>query len=78
MDDPGREVERREFHERLLVALAELSESQRQVFLRVDLEQSDQREVARALGIKAGTLRATLHYARKRLAATLRQMEEST
>ncbi|MFG1691478.1 RNA polymerase sigma factor [Gemmatimonadota bacterium] len=77
-DDPGREVERREFHERLLVALRELSESQRQVFLRVDLEQNDQKEVARALGIKAGTLRATLHYARKRLAAALRQMEEST
>ena len=77
-DDPSHEVERREFHERLLVALGELSESQRQVFLRVDLEQGDQKEIAQALGIKAGTLRATLHYARKRLAAALRQMEEST
>lgn len=77
-EDPAREVERREFHERLLAAVSGLSESQRQVFVRVDLEQCDQQEVAETLGIKAGTLRATLHYARKRLAATLRQMEEST
>jgi DNA-directed RNA polymerase specialized sigma24 family protein len=58
--------------------MGQLSESQRQVFLRVDLEQGDQKEVAKALGIRFGTLRATLHYARKRLATILRQMEKST
>ena len=61
-----------------MVALVHLSESQRQVFLRVDLEQGDQKTVAQALGIKSGTLRTTLHFARKRMAAVLREMEKST
>jgi len=74
--DPEEDMERREFHDRLLAALGELSESQRQVFVRVDLEQDDQKEVAKALGIKYATLRTTLHFARKRLATLLRCMEE--
>ncbi len=72
---PEEELERREFHQRLLVALDELSESQRQVFVRVDMEQREQKDVARELGIKNGTLRATLHFARKRLAAALSSTE---
>ncbi|UCC71093.1 MAG: RNA polymerase sigma factor [Gemmatimonadota bacterium] len=74
--DPLDDLERREFHQRLLVALGQLSESQRQVFVQVDLEEGDQKEVAQALGIKHTTLRATLHFARRRLAAALREMEE--
>ncbi len=76
--NPEEDLERSEFHRRLLTALGELSESQRQVFVRVDLEQNDQKEVARALGIKYTTLRTTLHFARKRLATLLRCMEEAT
>jgi RNA polymerase sigma-70 factor (ECF subfamily) len=75
-DDPQYDLERHEFHERLLKALGQLSESQRQVFVRVDLEQNDQREAAQALGIKFATLRTTLHFARKRMAAALRETEE--
>lgn len=74
-EDPQEDLERREFHERILRAARELSETQRQVFVRVDLEQGSQKEVARELGIKPGTLRATLHFARKRMAATLRESE---
>ncbi len=74
---PEEDLERREFQRRLLVALDELSESQCQVFVRVDMEQRDHGDVAQELGIKRGTLRATLHFARKRLAATLGSMEES-
>ncbi|UCC47612.1 MAG: RNA polymerase sigma factor [Gemmatimonadota bacterium] len=74
--DPEEEVERREFHRRLLQGLGALSESQRQVFVRVDLEGGNQKEVARALGMKPTTCRATLHFARKRLATILRRMEE--
>ncbi len=77
-DDPEADLERREFHERLVVAMGYLSESQRQVFLRVDVEQGDQKTVAASLGIKFNTLRTTLHFARKRMAAVLREMEEST
>lgn len=77
-DSPEEDLERRELHDRLLAAAGHLSESQRRVFLRVDLEQGEQKAVARALGIKVATLRATLHYARRRVAAVLRGMEEST
>ena len=77
-DNPQEELERREFHDRLMEAAGRLSETQRQVFLRVDLEQGDQRTVAEALGIKFGTLRTTLHLARKRVATALREMEGNT
>jgi RNA polymerase sigma-70 factor (ECF subfamily) len=75
--DPLADLERREFHRRLLIALGELSESQRQVFVRVYLEGEEQQQVAQALGIEHTTLRATLHFARKRLAAALGEMEEA-
>lgn len=75
---PDQELERREFHALLKQAVGRLSETQRQVFLRVDLEQGDQRSVAETLGIKFGTLRTTLHFARKRLATILRELEKST
>lgn len=75
-EDPGRDLERREFQERILAASAGLSETQREVFLRVDVEQGDQKAVAEALGIRFGTLRTTLHFARKKVAAALREMEE--
>jgi RNA polymerase sigma factor (sigma-70 family) len=74
--DASSEVERREFRERILAAAAGLSPSQREVFLRVDVEQGDQKEVAESMGIRPGTLRATLHAARKRVATALRQNEE--
>jgi RNA polymerase sigma-70 factor (ECF subfamily) len=76
-EDPEEELERKEFRERILAAADRLSESQREVFLRVDVEQGDQRTVAEALGIRFGTLRTTLHFARKRVAEALREMEGS-
>jgi len=75
--NPHDDLERREFHRRLAIALDGLSERQREVFVRVDLEQGDQQDVARSLDMKDTTLRATLHFARSRLAAVLRGMEES-
>lgn len=74
-EDPEGDLERKEFHERILSAAQDLSDTQKEVFVRVDLEQGDQKTVARELGIKPGTLRATLHFARKRIAATLRRLE---
>jgi RNA polymerase sigma factor (sigma-70 family) len=74
-EDPELELERKEFHQRILAASSRLSESQREIFLRVDVEQGEQKAVARALGIRFGTLRTTLHFARKKMAAALREME---
>lgn len=76
--NPDHDLERREFHRRLLRAVGELTAGQRQVFVRVDLEQGDQREVAECLGMKFTTLRATLHFARRRMADALRRMEEES
>jgi len=73
---PEADLERREFHQRLLSALGQLSESQRVVFVRRVLEEEDQETVARDLGIRPTTVRTTLHFARKRLANVLRQSEE--
>lgn len=76
--DPSAAVEAREFRTRILKAAGSLSPSQREVFLRVDLEDGDQREVAEELGIRYGTLRVTLHAARRRLAELLEPMEKAT
>ncbi len=78
VESPEAQLEHKEFHQRILEASETLSESQKEVFLRVDVEQGDQKEVARALGIRFGTLRTTLHFARKRVAAVLRESEAGT
>lgn len=77
-DDPSAEVERSEFRERVLAATRHLTESQRRVFVRVDLEEEGQAEVARELGIRPGTLRTTLHFARRKMAALMRSTEGDT
>lgn len=76
--DPLERVEQEEFRARLCKAMTRLSEKQLQVFTRVDLEQTPQTEAARALGMKPNTLRTTLHFARKRLARWLRNMEDES
>lgn len=77
-EDPEQDLEWKEFRERVLAASETLSETQKEVFLRVDVEQGDQKTVAQALGIRFGTLRTTLHFARKKVAAALREMEGAT
>ncbi len=66
------------FGARLRLAVSGLSPVQQLVFTRVDLEQGDQREAARELGMQPATLRATLHFARRRLARLLRAQGEAT
>ena len=69
--------ERREFRQRLDDVLAQLSESQRNVVTKVLINQIPQREAAESLGMGFTTLRTTLHFARKRLAAILKNLEET-
>lgn len=73
-EDPQAALERREFHDLLRAAVRELSPAQRRVFLRVDVEGGQPKRVAESLGMKHGTLRTTLHFARKRLASSLRDL----
>ena len=72
---PAELFERRETVRRVRAALPELSDRQREVFALVDLEQMDQQEAARVLGMTHATLRTTLHAARRRLADLLRPSE---
>jgi len=52
-DDPSAEAEWREFRARVVEATTQLTESQRQVFIRVDLDETPREEVAREMGIAA-------------------------
>lgn len=76
--DPLETLERKEFGTRIKKALTVLTKRQLQVFVRVDLEQVEQRRVAETLGMSFPTLRTTLHHARRRLAGVLRRMEEAS
>jgi RNA polymerase sigma-70 factor (ECF subfamily) len=67
------EVEHGELRERLLAALAELSEVQREVVLLHDLEGWTHEEIAGRLELPAGTVRSHLHHARRRLRHTLKE-----
>jgi RNA polymerase sigma-70 factor (ECF subfamily) len=74
---PFEELEQQEFGARLRRAVPLLSPQQQLVFTRVDLEQGDQKEVARELGMNFTTLRTTLHFARQRLAGLLQGGEDA-
>lgn len=75
--NPEADLERAEFHRRLVRALDALGERQREIFARVDLEGGDQKEVAQEMEMKFTTLRTTLHFARKRVAELLLDEERS-
>lgn len=75
-DDPSVRLERRELRALLLAAADGLSPRQRSVFLRVDVEGGEPKQVAEELGMEHGTLRATLHAARRRLAAVVASTRE--
>lgn len=78
--DPARDAERAQLRDRLLAALAELPQVQRQVVLLHDLEEWRHREIAAELGLPEGTVRSHLFHARRTLRALLGQrlfMEET-
>jgi RNA polymerase sigma-70 factor, ECF subfamily len=69
--DPALDFERLTLRERLLAALAELPDVQRQVVLMYDLEGWPHREIAEQLELKEGTVRSHLFHARRALRALL-------
>lgn len=73
---PDGEAELRELVGQLGDALAALPHDQRVAFLLCDVEEERGLDVARALGIREGTLYRRLHDARKALRAALRGDEE--
>jgi len=69
--DTGHQAERSELRARLLAAMEDLSEPQREALLLHDLEGWRHREVAAHLGVPESTARAYLFQARRRLRARL-------
>jgi RNA polymerase sigma-70 factor, ECF subfamily len=72
---PADEAERAELRERLLAALAELPEREREVLLLHDLEGWKHWEIAERLELPPGTARSHLHHARRRLRQLLGEPE---
>ncbi len=68
---PDAQAEQRELIERLCEAVGALPHDQRVAFLLCDVEASRGVDVARALGIREGTLYRRLHDARKALGAAV-------
>lgn len=65
--DPAADAVRSELRERLLTEMQELSEVQREVLMLHDLEGWRHREIAEMLGLREGTVRAHLSYARRNM-----------
>jgi RNA polymerase sigma-70 factor (ECF subfamily) len=68
---PAVEAERGELRGRLRAALGTLTQQQREVVLLHDLEGWTHREIAERLELPAGTVRSSLHHARRRLREVL-------
>lgn len=69
--EPEQAASQREFMQRLLVALDDLPHDLREAFVMCDLEEVAGVDVARALGVREGTLWRRLHEARRALRCAL-------
>lgn len=70
-DSPGRNLERKELHGKLLAALETLPEDQRQAIVLREVDGLSYREISEVLGIPEGTVMSRLFYARKKLQTAL-------
>jgi len=66
-DGPSRQLERKQLFGKIMTAMEQLSEDQRQVILLRELEGMQYREIAEVMGVPEGTVMSRLFYARKRL-----------
>ena len=75
--DPVAESERRDLQRRIWNAVAELSESHREIFILRDHHDLTYKEIADVLTIPVGTVMSRLHAARKHLRVLLDERSES-
>lgn len=66
-DGPGRQLERKRLFAKIMDAMQELPEDQREVILLRELEGLQYKEIADIMGIPEGTVMSRLFYARKKL-----------
>ena len=67
VDSPSRSLERKQLYKRIMDAMEELTEDQRQVVLLREMEGLSYKEIAAVMDIPEGTVMSRLYYARKRL-----------
>lgn len=66
-DGPSRQLERKQLFTKLVDALEQLPDDQRQVILLREVEGLQYREIADVMGVPEGTIMSRLFYARKKL-----------
>ena len=66
-DSPSRTLERKRLYARIMDAMQELPEDQRQVILLRELEGLSYKEIAAVMEVPEGTVMSRLYYARKKL-----------
>ena len=71
MDSPGKSLERKRLHGRLLAALDELPEDQRQVIVLREVDGLSYKEISEVLEVPEGTVMSRLFYARRKLQTAL-------
>ena len=74
--DPGRNLERKRLQARIVDALDQLPEEQRQVVVLREVEGLAYKEIAAVLDIPEGTVMSRLYYARKKLQSALKEERE--
>ncbi len=71
---PEQAAERTQMRERVMAALEELSDREREVFVLKELEGLKYREIAELLGVPIGTVTSRLYAARRHLASRLEEV----
>lgn len=75
-DGPGRTLERKRLYARIMGAMQQLPEDQRQVVLLRELEGLSYKEIAEVMEVPEGTIMSRLYYARKKLQKLLADERE--
>ncbi len=70
-EDPRKALERKRLHKKIMDAVEDLPEDQRQAILLRELEGLSYKEIADIMGIAEGTVMSRLFYARKKLQKVL-------
>lgn len=76
-NDPRKELHRKQIHARILAALDDLPDEQRQVVVLREMEGLSYKEIAEVMDIPEGTVMSRLYYARKKLQAALKEIHSS-
>ncbi|NOY24292.1 MAG: sigma-70 family RNA polymerase sigma factor [Oligoflexia bacterium] len=75
-EDPGRNLERKRLQARIIEALDELPDEQREIVILREIDGLAYKEIADVMDIPEGTVMSRLYYARKKLQAALKDQRD--